>query len=135
MKSLRKNIYLPWGFLVLFLAQLFAPAAIAATSFDRKINGVDGAVNGIIICTTTGLKLLTPQGDLVSYGDKGSNAGREHCFACFTSAFIGIAPEVTSLPIIEASSYHQKFVVIEVVAYQQTYFAFSARAPPLKPYV
>ena len=130
LKSLRKNTYLTWGFLALFLAQLFAPAAIAATSFDRKINGANGAVNGIIICTTTGLKLLTPEGKLVSYGDKGSNAAREHCFACFTSAFIGISPEFAGLPIVETPSYQHKFVVIEVIAFQQDQFAFSARAPP-----
>ncbi len=132
MKSLRKNIFLPWSFLALFVAQLFAPAAIAATSFDRKINGVDGAVNGIIICTTTGLKILTPEGKLISFGDKGNNAALEHCFACFTSAFIGITPEFAKLTIVETSSYQNKFVISEVIAYQQNQFAFSARAPPLE---
>lgn len=82
MMNLRKNFYLKWLLLTLFLVQAFTPVTLASSVSIQKIDG-------IVICTTTGLKVLNPQGDLVPVGEHDQGLAFEHCHACFTSTFFG----------------------------------------------
>ncbi len=82
MMNLRKNFHLKWLLLTLFLVQAVTPVALASSVSTQKIDG-------IVICTTTGLKVLNPQGDLVPVGEYDQGLVFEHCHACFTSTFFG----------------------------------------------
>ena len=87
MKCLRKNIALARMLLALFMVPLFAPVGIAAITPANSHH--ERHSDGIVICTTTGLKLLTPSGEIVPIGEHDKSLSSEHCEACFLSGFAG----------------------------------------------
>jgi len=128
MKFLRHNISLVWAFAVLFVAQLFVPLAFAMALPEK------GGV-GIVICTSTGLKQLNTNGDLVPVGDDGSQqSGQRECLVCLTSGLndnANLAPE-TTLPgprlFFQTLNFHPDGHVVQT---GQLNHGFNARAPPV----
>jgi len=127
MKSLRKNVILMRVLLGLFLVQLFVPLGVA-TAQSAGQNGLDG----IIICTSTGLKRLTTDGELVSIAD-GDQQSTETCYVCIVAA---MAPVIASgdavgalLALANKVSYELRPVGLFAASNHYT-AGFSARAPP-----
>lgn len=126
MKCLRKNIALARVLLALFMVPLFAPVGIAATTHERT-------TDGIVICTATGLKLLTPTGEIVPIGEHGKSLNSEHCEACFLSGFAGnVDREYVGLisfsRVIESKT---RPVSFRLALLSWTKSSLGARAPPV----
>ena len=137
MKRLRKDIALSWVLLSLFLVQAFAPVAIASARFNNTLAGPEAleglkALDGMVICTTTGLKRLTPEGDLVPVGEHEKGVVLEHCQACFTSSFTGDV-DVPSANIITVNRVMKREKPLVVVMFKTSFWiaaTIGARAPP-----
>jgi len=128
MKSMRYHKSLVRVFVTLFVAQLFVPLALA-TALPEK-----GGV-GIIICTTTGLKELTPNGDLVPVGDTTvPQSGQSECLVCLTAGLTDkadIAPQAISLTPRLACGEQIYRPDRENVPLDLSNHGFKARAPPV----
>ena len=129
MKFLRKSISFVWAFAALFVAQLFVPLALAVTLPER------GGL-GIIICTSTGLKQFTPNGDLVPVGDSdNSQPGQSECLVCLTAGLTDSAnvPQATAVHTPRLSYDKQTFLAgQQAIPAGQANHGFNARAPPVR---
>lgn len=107
------------------MVPLFAPVSIAATTHERKSDG-------IVICTTTGLKLLTRAGEIVPIGEHEDSVSSEHCEACFLSGFAenfdrDPAGLLTFYRVIESKTHP---VLVRRASRSWTKSCLGARAPP-----
>ena len=128
MKFLRCNTSLVWVFVTLFVTQLFVPLALA-TALPEK-----GGV-GIVICTTTGLKQLKPNGDLVPVGDNTApQTGQNGCLICLTSGLTDKAdttPSPASLAPRTAFGEQDYCPDRRNIPLDLSNHGFKARAPPV----
>ena len=129
---MRQKYRLVWALATLFVAQLFVPLALALTQPER-------GVLGIIICTSSGLKTLTPDGKLVAAGDAkqqkdGNRAGQTECLVCLTSGltYTPALPDTDiALVYVPLSGGQTIQADIYSIPDGNFTFAFNARAPPV----
>jgi len=132
MRFLRKKSRLVWALATIFVAQLFVPLALALAQPER-------GVVGIIICTSTGLKTLTPDGRLVAAGDakqkqNGNKTGQTECLVCLTAGLTGtpVLPDADIALVYVPLSGGQKIQVVTYSIPDENFTsAFNARAPPV----
>lgn len=126
MKSLRENTLLAKLLLALFMVPLLAPVSAAASMHE-------GQSDGVIICTTTGLKLLTPTGETVPVDQQNQSLASEHCEVCLTSGFSGNIDRANGdLGLLTSSSTQQKRIACsQTINSVWSRSAFKARAPPV----
>ena len=127
MEALRKNVRLTKALIVLFVAQLFVPLAAAAS---RPDNGL----RGIIICTASGLKQITPNGDRIPVSSNtSSNQNQTSCFVCMTGGCFGSldSPSVNNGYSLQRSAVQLVFLPDSQISLSSSSDAhFNVRAPP-----
>lgn len=128
MKLLRQNTRLAWLLATLFVAQFFVPLALASLRSDA-----DNV--GIVICTSSGLKKFTPNGESGPRQNGEQQVGQKDCLVCLTNGLSGSADlppsPTTKIVPVSASILTRYYSDIGFLSGAQTK-NFKARAPPVK---